>query len=57
VLYVTLYAARSSSSASSTRRCLQLEGTADNLKKSGAFVPGIRQRADRALHRQDHHAA
>ncbi len=31
--------------------------TADNLKKSGAFVPGIRPgRADRALHRPDHHA-
>ena len=31
--------------------------TADNLKKSGAFVPGHPAgRADRALHRQDHHA-
>ena len=29
--------------------------TADNLKKSGAFVPGIRPgRPDRALHREDH---
>ena len=34
---------RSSSSASSTRRCVfNPKETADNLKKSGAFVPGIR---------------
>jgi hypothetical protein len=34
---------RSSSSASSTRRsCSIPKETADNLKKSGAFVPGIR---------------
>ncbi len=34
---------RSSSSASSTRRCsYNPKETAENLKKSGAFIPGIR---------------
>ena len=50
---------RSSSSASSTRRCVfNPKETADNLKKSGAFVPGHPPgRPDRALHRQDPDAA
>ena len=42
-VYVCCTRRRSFSSASSTRRwCSTAEETADNLKKSGAFVPGIR---------------
>jgi hypothetical protein len=50
---------RSCSSASSTPRCVfNSRETADNLKKSGAFIPGIRPgEQTAAVHRQDPDAA